>query len=435
MIGSIKGEFSVELPPIIKQSGFGILTENGLVKSENTLLVQLEDKGVKRYSSHENGGSNLQQMLKNLRTSYEELEAAQAKALPTLAAIVTRTKTELKELKQSLQLDAHSKYTSSASLQAAQSHFLEFADFLVTRAMDNEEDIKKQVFETLRVLMCRTELDLEHVGFQDFQQSSGIAASVSSKLAASSSGVAHEREAEAIKIGMKYFTFLNSCLRLVLVNIRSKALEQYERSFVQFCLNFCFFRLIPFQKMLTGVLDSTYSVAASAPNIGREEWKKYYLGAKDYSDRIQKAKKGARVSLISNESQDLGLATHMDWQGRFFSFLEKSPEYSTHLGVFNEMIGDTDWSKILGKKGTGFFYFITESTSYLQESLPSHLISKIDMLEIPGYDTLMCAFMHELRNKEVIHYSDAQLQALLSTLEGNPKLVNTYFTIVAQRTK
>lgn len=432
MIGTVKGEFSVELPPIIKQSNFGILTENGIVKSELTLVMFFEDKAPRQYRPIEGGVNTLQNLLKNLRATYEELEVSQARSLPNLPALQSKIKNELKELKHALVQEDYDKYLSTSSLQGSQAHLLEFAEFMLTRAMDNEEDIKKQIYETLRAIMCRKELDLEHIGFQTKSQSSGL---VQNQGIKASSNLSVDKEAELMKIGLKYFSFLNSCLRLVLVNIRSKALEPYERSFIQFCLNFCFFRMTPFQKLLTKVFDSTHTVSPALPNIAKDQWKKYYLGAGDYEIWLQKNKKGAKSTAVLPEIQEMSSLLLFDWDQSFFSHLEKQAEFPSQLSVFNELIGDTDWSKILGKKGTGFFHFINESSGYLQDTLSAQVSSKIDILEIPGYDILISTFIHELRTKEVIAYTDAQLQALLSTLETNPKLVNTYFTIVAQQTK
>ena len=390
-IGKIKGELIIELEPMIKQQLFGIQTENGIVKTESNLMVSLNHSSVSSQVSKL--FSNLERIFNKLKSLINEYFGSKKKESDS------NLKESIQELK-SILISNQVTNLSLNELMQSQTQCIKIARFLLQYASEMEDTPKLGAFESIKLILKRAELSLIHLGFEK------------------SDPKFHQRK----EIAASYMGLLNQCLRLALTGIRQKGLEDVERDFVQYSLSYCYFRYVPFRELIEKLLNEPF-----ANDSSYHDWKKFY-NWKNTQQVVQIKHRGESPE----KHFDHPIAQLIDWGCYLFCHLEGSSEYTEEMVVFEELTADGEWRKNISKKGVGFFYFVAESSNYLVEHIDSLILSKIDFLEIPGYDALLCAFMHELKSKE---YSDALVHALGCAVDSNYRLVNAVFPIIALRTK
>lgn len=417
-IGKIKGEISVDLPPLVHQSLFGLMTENGLVKSENTLIAMSEntpklfDKG-RELDTLAKHAKNLEEFVSRY---YEQLKKGAAKS---------ETETQIfgvfHDIRQLMSQKPIGRYTKQIDLCTAQILYIKIATFIIEYSSQLDDDMLKAAFEIAKMIMDRRELDLEHLAFDH----SATASFPSSPKADTSP--AHK--SEKLNVAHAYHSFLIGCLKSVLGSIGQKGIDSYIRNFVLYCLSYCYFRLVPYQRVMQGIFED---VVASAGH--KEDWRKFYCGPQEFFKVTSRSRKAsAKLDNINHLPPEV--SSMFDWETHFFSQIEKEPAYRDNMNSLDELIKDQDWKASFAKRGTGFFYFVVEASFYLKENLGESLLEKIDFLDIPGYQILISTFIHELRSREVRNYPDALVYALVNTIEVNPKLLAPYFQIISHKTK
>ena len=376
---------------MIKQQLFGIQTENGIVKTESNLMVSLNHSSVSSQVSKL--FSNLERIFNKLKSLINEYFGSKKKESDS------NLKESIQELK-SILISNQVTNLSLNELMQSQTQCIKIARFLLQYASEMEDTPKLGAFESIKLILKRAELSLIHLGFEK------------------SDPKFHQRK----EIAASYMGLLNQCLRLALTGIRQKGLEDVERDFVQYSLSYCYFRYVPFRELIEKLLNEPF-----ANDSSYHDWKKFY-NWKNTQQVVQIKHRGESPE----KHFDHPIAQLIDWGCYLFCHLEGSSEYTEEMVVFEELTADGEWRKNISKKGVGFFYFVAESSNYLVEHIDSLILSKIDFLEIPGYDALLCAFMHELKSKE---YSDALVHALGCAVDSNYRLVNAVFPIIALRTK
>ena len=414
-IGKIKGEMLIDLPPLLKQSLFGTMTENGLERSDNSLILHENTPKYFDKGKEMNELAKMSSDLNHLVSQYYEV----VKKGSSNSSLSIRILHLLKEMKHSLTQNTYGKYARQSDLWSAQQLFIKSASFLLEFSDQFEDELRRQAYDVTKHLMERKELDLEHLGFKI--EAPGISNSIQ-KLDSS-----QVNPTEKLNVGHAYHSLLNQCLKKALENVRQKGLESYVRSFVLYCLSYCYFRMTSYQRILEEMLEKE----SSANLANKEDWRKHYWGVQDYFKAVTKNRKLQKQGTYIEPE----LSSMFDWEQHFFLHLESQPAYKESQIQFEELVKENDWKSNFTKKGVGFFYFLVEASFYIRESLGESILDKIDYMRIPGYEVLISSFIYELKSRDVKAYSDALISALVNTVEVNPKLISPYFYTVCHKTK
>lgn len=393
-IGKIKGELTIDLEPLVRQEPFGIMTEGGVVKTEGNLPMMVQ------VSSNRNSASNF---FNNLERLYKILKQA-------LDEYFGHRKQELyEEIVRNLEeisivlVQKDSVNFKVEELIQSQHLFIKIAKFLLSYTPEMEDDLRKGGYSCLKKVMARTELSLEYLGFEEKDP------------------YASQKK----EVGISYIGFMNQCLRLALTGIRQKGLEDNEKGFIEFCLSYCYFRHTKFKIIIEDLLRCSMRMEQAT-----FEWRKYYGGVHQYFN-VQQRRKSSEV-IETQTTLPPEVSPLLDWHTFFYKHFYEMPEAMEEENIFMELVKEEDWRIKINKKGVGFFYFVAESCMYLVTYIDKKVLLQIDNLEIPGYECLISAFMHELKKAD---YSDAVVYALLCAIESNPKLINAIFPIICLKTK
>lgn len=420
-IGRIKGEILIELPPLIKQQAYGVLTENGILRSEHT-LIGLSEGGIPKHGDKSKELSKSFKLQKNLIESLVSFFGKDKKAKVYSNSDEAALEDILIEFRDDLATESVGKFYKIADLAAAQSQLIKTGEGLFRYVNEMSDRIKKICFEVIHLLMTRLELDLEHIGFE----SSPIRNMESQSESPMDRKMSDNGDRKSVAID--YLGLLIKIFKIALEGITQKGLETYERIFSQYCLSYCYFRIPAFQRILTDIFEATNADSTST----KEDWRKFYFGAQEFFRVQQRSRKNSKsgTAVIISE-----ISSHFGWQEHFFSHIESFPGYREHMNLFEELVQDEEWKQALNKRSVGFFYFISESSRLIFEIMRFHTLTKIELLDVPGYEVLLNSFIRELRVREVVAYPDALIMALVQTIEVNPRLVNAYFNIIVHKTK
>jgi len=93
---------------------------------------------------------------------------------------------------------------------------------------------------------------------------------------------------------------------------------------------------------------------------------------------------------------------------------------------------DRDWKNRLGKKGIAFYSFLTEWARHVNKTVVTK--DHVPWQDLPGYTTLVKAFLAEMKSKDVRRYPSALLNASYSLLK-NEKLLNVFIAIAYNKTR
>jgi len=407
-IGRVKGEVIIQLPPLVKQSLVGILTENGIVKSEHTLI----DPNKSTAKNHDRS----QELSKTVKT-HQDLEQLFNKYFGNLKKgnagthALANLEEALINLRDNLDTESIGKYKSMSDLISAQGLYIKIAMYLLEMTSELPDTLKKPVYDIVRILLERRELDLEHLGFES-----------------SYDELSPKHMQEKVETGVSYQSLLLSLLKIALEGIRQKGQEIYERTFSEFCLSYCYFRLPPFRNLLSDLL--ILKTANNSPSP-KEDWHKHYDSTPEYYKVQQRTNKQLKMATVIQPTSPM----LFDWETVFFKHLQQHPSFNDHLATFQDITADQEWRQNINKRSVGFFYFVVEASRFVNLCIGPQLIESINYFDVPGYDVLMSAFIRELKVREVKAYPDALVVALVQTVESNPKLLTPYFHIIVHKTK
>lgn len=394
------------------------MTENGIVRSENTLIAmpgntpKLFDKGRE---------------LDTLSRLSKDLEELVSRYYEQIKKALTKTETEARilgvfhDIRQLMSQRPIGRYTKQIDLCTAQMLYVKIATFIVEYSPQLDDDMRKVAFEIAKLIMDRRELDLEHLAF-DISENVSLPRSPKSEQGL-------QFKSEKLNVAHAYHTFLIICLKSVITNIKQKGIETYIRNFVLYCSSYCYFRLMPYQRTMNSIFEDALSSSST-----KEDWRKFYCRPQDFFKVISRSRKSsAKIEDVHHLPTEI--SSMFDWQTHFFSHIEGQAAYKDNMNALDEIIKENDWKESFTKRGIGFFYFVVEASFYLKENLGENLLEKIDFLDIPGYEVLISAFIHELRTREVGSYPDALVYALVNSVEVNPKLLSPFFHIISHKTK
>ena len=97
-----------------------------------------------------------------------------------------------------------------------------------------------------------------------------------------------------------------------------------------------------------------------------------------------------------------------------------------------EILNDKSWQNRFSKRGQVFYDFIEEWARYVNRTIV--IKDHIPWQDLPGYNAIVKAFLIELKMKDVKRYPESLIRASHSLLV-NEKLLNTYITIIYNKTK
>ena len=402
-IGEIKGEINIETTPFLKQMMCGVLTEKGVAKTSSVIRQDSSQFKVKLHPKIE----KIKEWKDALNDkAFAVLGLASNNPLEADKFEMNNYLTKLQEiLKESRKESLKSFiYEGRGEMLKAQEVLLETGSHLVEYCMNVEESLRENYYKTLHDLLSRGELYLENVGFNAQQKTEIVGRK---KHIESNKELSYK-----LKIALKYQRFLYECLWISMDLFEQKALQPYERQFIEFCLATCYFRVPEFRESLLENLRSIQRVRLEEWNAMRQSY--------DENFKKNTFKKSATFGALS------------DWNNDFYTPIDWTDEYEFNMKRLKEKIYSKEWKRRFGKKGTGFFFFVKELCQYVHRVVVVR--EAIDWTDIPGYGIILKTLLVELKEREVRYYPDALLDAVNALLLNND-LLEIFTGIIIKKTK
>lgn len=395
--GWIKGKLFIETTAFIQQMACGVLTENGVAKSSSIFKANSKEQYrvkvhpkiqfIKKYKDAimdsaftilekktitETLHYNLTQNLKNLETTLKESERE------SLISFI---------------------YEGKGELMKGQEILIETGLHLVEYCKVIDLQFKEDYYQSLIFLLKRGELNLEYIGF-DVSEQQKVQASGDKAIA------------YKVEIALKFQQFMYNSLTLCLELFQQKALENYEREFIMFCIATSYFSIPEFRDSLLTTLRDIHQVEL-------EEW--FEIRSK-YDERF--------VPTMIRETSSFQKL--VNWENEFFKHISHTDGYKNAVQDLKIRLENQDWKRRFSKKGIGFFFFINEVCKYVKSIVV--LKDNIPWSQVPGYGVLLKNFLVELNKREVGSYPDALIQASESIM-FNFRLLSVMTKIILQKTK
>lgn len=374
-IGEISGEIEVEYEPFIQQLFAGVMTELGLKKTAP--LVVGNGKRADRSAEYVQLADHLNK-LNQLNANYRshafssenhELDYESFKIKDT--ADMIRKILEKSEKKSSISFI----YTSIEQLLEIQGLFLDIAEALWLKFDSMQGEMETAYCQCFQAFLKRGELDLTSVGIDNDVPSNLVDAKV--------------------HIAARFHRLMIEVLGYVFDQLENRAISNSKRSFIEFYLSWCYFRIPDFRAALLQVLSEeqtgpAYETDNSVIRTVLFSWKE------DFFDQLQRL-------FPRFQQQQVGLtnALKKNWRNKFRS------------------------------RGIIFFFFVKEWCEYVRKSI---VVNSIDWEQIPGYSVIVQNFLSQLRTRPTSKYPDILIESSVSLL-ANSKLLKPFFYAVLEKTK
>lgn len=374
-IGDLVAEVSLRYEPFIQQLFAGVMTENGLRRAAQLVLLS----GQKSYKNPNSIQLNYcLNKLNDLNAQYVNSNFGQEGSELPYDAFKLKDTVEITHrllLKTEKQTSISFVYPSVAQMLKVQELFLDIGEALWLKFDHLQGDIETAYCHCFEALLSRGEFDLQNIGFEN---------------------VDPENHDMKVKVGSRYHRFLIETLSYVLDQLENRAISTAKRNFIEFLLAYCYFRIPDFRHELLLTLSD------GLENKGLVE---------------------ARNNVIKT--------VLFGWKEEFFDPLEKyAPHYQTIHASLTEAL-KKNWRKKFESRGIIFFYFVKEWCVYVQKSI---VVKNIEWENIPGYDVLVSNFLGQIKTREINKYPDILLESSLSLL-ANSKLLKSFFNAVLEKTK
>lgn len=402
LIGKIEGSIVLKNIPLIRQIMCGVHTEKGFDIS--SIHLNLDTNLNRNYNSHKDGMNTVPPELMSLinqtnsllsklvsttslTTMSQSTKEANAQILQTMGEIKT---TLSKSCKESC---LYYNYLNNKDLYSAQKVMLELG-LNILNLIENLNNDQRQVgFEILNFINNRAEFDLGTLKLCLFDNANTISL------------------AEKSKITENFIQFLNKCLEFTLNKLtRGKNNDQESKSFVEFFLSVAYFRIPVFKKMFLEAIS------------------------KDITDTyLYKMEEGE----IQNDIDLNPINSLIDWENLFYKKLdtlnkEANSDLNDKIKDSETLVAKEEWKDRMSKRGLAFFSVVQNLEKYIQNKI---VISRsIKWRNIPGFEVIINAIIHELKSRDVATYP-TQLLELLTIFINDSDIINTFIKTIIMRTK
>jgi hypothetical protein len=271
-------------------------------------------------------------------------------------------------------------YSSEAVRQEAQQLLIEAGEYIIKYADVVAYEVRGFYCEALMHLMRRGELELGQISLERVTDPS--------------------QQAKRIEIAVRYRTFMHRVLSLALSKMNLKGTDPKVQEFSEGIFAVCYFRIPEFKaKLLAAFKKKSYERIA--------EWR------------------GTLFDLEEDITESANFPLMFNWQEFFYDFLpeDNDPKY---LQALNE----ERWQGRMEKRGIAYFRFIKEWATdirrlFVHKTVPYH--------EFPGYNVLLKTFLLEMKERDLMTYPDALVEAS-KVLLHNPELISVFIHILFLKT-
>ena len=99
-----------------------------------------------------------------------------------------------------------------------------------------------------------------------------------------------------------------------------------------------------------------------------------------------------------------------DWEQNFYSPMSGEDKYKQNISELVEILAEDSWKIRIEKRGGYFFYFIKYWILYVEKITSAK--TNMPWSEIPGYETLLRAFIGEMQKRKISEYPDIMVEAM-----------------------
>ncbi|KAL4468703.1 hypothetical protein ABPG74_005206 [Tetrahymena malaccensis] len=428
-VGTTKSNFKVINHEYLQQMIVGVQTENGVLKASPAVYDFKEGNSNNADILALNQAKNI--LNDSVFTLYEKKQILEVSILHLKANYSyqkfqfykQKDKDKIKqEINQSFQTvfelaqKSHKEsiksfyYKSQEELLQSQDILIDVAKHLSQYADEVDEYLRDNYYECLKIIINRGEFDLNYMGFDDTYHFLLETAQGAQLKKTGFNKEAIRKLNLKMKVALSYQKLLYSILEKVLDKLNQKALSDKERQFVE---NYCavaYFRIPEFRQKLL-------SVVIKSDDIEITEWRgtEYQL---DETKNNKLTKNNEFISLF-------------DWEQSFYRFLKTQERGEQHFNDLSAILNDTKWSYRMSKRGVAFFFFLTEWLQYVNKTVV--VKDHVPWQDLPGYLTLLRAFLIELKSRDILQYPEALKLASQSIL-NNERLLNILITLIYNKT-
>ncbi|KAL4500572.1 hypothetical protein ABPG72_002996 [Tetrahymena utriculariae] len=408
-VGSTKSNFKVINHEYLQQMIVGVQTENGVLKASPAVYDFKEGNSNNADILALNQAKNI--LNDNVFTLYEKKQLLEQKDKDKIKQEINQSFQTVFELAQKSHKESIKSfyYKSQEELLQSQDILIDVAKHLSQYADEVDEYLRDNYYECLKIIINRGEFDLNYMGFDEsyhflLQTAQGA------QLKKGFNKEAIRKLNLKMKVALSYQKLLYSILEKVLDKLNQKALSDKERQFVE---NYCavaYFKIPEFRQKLL-------SVVIKSDDIEITEWRgtEYQL---DETKNNKLAKNSEFISLF-------------DWEQSFYKFLKTQERGEQHFNDLSAILNDSKWSYRMSKRGVAFFFFLTEWLQYVNKTVV--VKDHVPWQDLPGYLTLLRAFLIELKSRDILQYPEALKLASQSIL-NNERLLNILITLIYNKT-
>lgn len=373
-VGDVKGSFLVCGVPHITQLLCGVHTEQGISLRDSPLHVSpaTTARNVPLSASLQ----RINQLFSVLKSLTSQQHDSLAPSSQHHQAI-----TQLNSSLQSTERDQRLVfiYEHEEELLEAQTLLLEVGEFLRDFAEGVGYEERGLYYEGLRAVISRGELDLGHLALDRH-----LSPSLSR---------------QKLSVGVRFWSFLKSLLRLALSKSNEKGVDSHIRDFSNTVMADCYFKFASFRDLLLNSLKE--KSFGPVP-----EWRNT---ASDLDEEVQVPPRSLPM---------------FDWALYFVPFLPRE-EQDLQAETASPL-----WQKRMAKRGLSFFRFLRVWIEYVESGFVHKYVPWPD---IPGYHVLVKSFLLELKQRPVGQLPAALITASIQLL-CNPHLVSVFLLVLYQRT-
>ncbi|EAR90403.2 hypothetical protein TTHERM_00112530 (macronuclear) [Tetrahymena thermophila SB210] len=409
-VGTTKSNFKVINHEYLQQMIVGVQTENGVLKASPAVYDFKEGTGNNADIVALNEAKNI--LNDSVFTLYEKKQILEQKDKDKIKQEINQSFQTVFELAQKSHKESIKSfyYKSQEELLQSQDILIDVAKHLSQYADEVDEYLRDNYYDCLKIIINRGEFDLNYMGFDESYHFLLETAQGAQLKKTGFNKEAIRKLNLKMKVALSYQKLLYSILEKVLDKLNQKALSDKERQFVE---NYCavaYFRIPEFRQKLL-------SVVIKSDDIEITEWRgtEYQL---DETKNNKLAKNNEFISLF-------------DWEQSFYRFLKTQERGEQHFNDLSAILNDTKWSYRMSKRGVAFFFFLTEWLQYVNKTVV--VKDHVPWQDLPGYLTLLRAFLIELKSRDILQYPEALKLASQSIL-NNERLLNILITLIYNKT-
>lgn len=267
-------------------------------------------------------------------------------------------------------------------------HCLSFVDFV-------DYNLKGHYFEILNLIFHRGELDLGQVGFigkakDNVSQNKSI---LESKK----------------KLAVKYQYFIYEALRYCIDKLNRKAIDFYKRDFLVFNIAIAYFKVPEFRQAF---LDSIMKEKL----VDVPEWRETHnrLDGDSYEEN----------------KEESSIDHFFNWNDYFYNWIPESEQKKKNLSILANIMALNRWEEKLAKRGVALFLIVAKWAKYVQTTIVNN---NVMWFNIPGYSSILKVIFHWMKQKPVVEYPDALVEATWALL-GNEHIMYVFIDIIFKKT-